>query len=296
MEWRRMKRRLGLVLLIGQCALIGQARPLQAEASAAPESTASAMCRIIDAAAARNDLPTPFLAKLIWRESRFRASALSPVGAQGIAQFMPGTAQERGLGDPFDPEQAIPEAARFLADLRKRFGNLGLAAAAYNGGPQRVTNWLGGSGSLPQETRQYVDAITGQPVDHWAAVARSGDAQKEDAPDGAHTPCLQVLARLQRPDVGTSSAGAAPPPLAPWGVQIAGSFSKAEALAMFNRSRSKLASVIGDLQPMVIGTRLRFRGSGAFYRVRLPSQSRVAAAQLCDRIHGAGGACIVLRT
>ena len=296
MVWRKKVRTLGLALLLGQGALLGQAPPLRAEARAAPDSTASAMCRIIDAAAARNDLPTPFLAKLIWRESRFRASALSPVGAQGVAQFMPGTAQERGLGDPFDPEQAIPEAARFLADLRKRFGNLGLAAAAYNGGPQRVTNWLGGSGELPPETKAYVDAITGQPVDHWAAVARGSDAEREETPDSTRTPCLQVLARLQRPEVGTSTAAAAPPPLAPWGVQIAGSFSKAEALAMFNRSRGKIASVIGDLQPMVIGTRLRFRGSGAFYRVRLPSQSRVAAAQLCDRIHSAGGACIVLRT
>jgi soluble lytic murein transglycosylase-like protein len=78
------------------------------------------------------------------------------VGAQGIAQFMPGTAQERGLADPFDPEQAIPAAASLLRDLSQRFGNLGLAAAAYNGGPNRVSAWLAGNGSLPAETQDYV--------------------------------------------------------------------------------------------------------------------------------------------
>ena len=50
---------------------------------------------------------------------------VSPAGAQGIAQFMPGTARERGLADPFDPEQAIPKAAEFIAHLSEQFGNLG---------------------------------------------------------------------------------------------------------------------------------------------------------------------------
>ena len=62
--------------------------------------------------------------------------------AQGIAQFMPGTADERGLLDPFNPVQALPKSAEFLAELRSEFGNLGLAAAAYNAGPRRVRDWL----------------------------------------------------------------------------------------------------------------------------------------------------------
>ena len=71
----------------------------------------------------------PFV-RLIWRESRFNPSAVSPKGAQGIAQFMPGTAGERGLLDPLNPVQALPKSAEFLAELRSQFGNLGLAAAA----------------------------------------------------------------------------------------------------------------------------------------------------------------------
>ena len=82
------------------------------------------ICRLIDGAALANRLPAEFLTRLIWRESSFRTGVVSPAGAQGIAQFMPGTAQQRGLADPFDPEQAIPKAAHLLAELRRRFGNL----------------------------------------------------------------------------------------------------------------------------------------------------------------------------
>jgi soluble lytic murein transglycosylase-like protein len=53
--------------------------------------------------------------------------------AQGIAQFMPGTAAERGLGEPFNAVEVLSKSAEFLVELRDQFGNLGLAAAAYNG-------------------------------------------------------------------------------------------------------------------------------------------------------------------
>ena len=55
---------------------------------------------------------------------------------------MPGTARWRGLADPFAPEVALQESARWLHELWSEFGNLGLAAAAYNAGPARVTQWL----------------------------------------------------------------------------------------------------------------------------------------------------------
>jgi soluble lytic murein transglycosylase-like protein len=88
--------------------------------------------------------------------------------AQGIAQFMPDTARERGLLDPFDPVQALPKAAEFLNELRNQFGNLGLAAAAYNAGSMRVQEWLAGTGNMPDETSTYVQAITGTSVEDWA--------------------------------------------------------------------------------------------------------------------------------
>ncbi|HEX8417647.1 MAG TPA: lytic transglycosylase domain-containing protein, partial [Methylobacterium sp.] len=145
------------------------------------ETVEQALCRLIEGSAKARGLPVPFLTRLIWRESSFRAGAVSPAGAQGIAQFMPGTARERGLSDPFDPEQAIPHAAHLLADLNRRFGNLGLAAAAYNGGPGRVSAWLAGTGGLPAETRAYVIGITGAPAEDW----RGGTDAAVSAPETA---------------------------------------------------------------------------------------------------------------
>ena len=84
--------------------------------------------------------------------------------------------------------------------------------------------------------------------------------------------------------------------LAPWGVQLAGNFLKERALASYGRVRQRHASLLGDVAPMIIGTRLRSRGTRAFYRVRIPAASRGAAGGICARLHKAGGACVVLRS
>jgi soluble lytic murein transglycosylase-like protein len=101
------------------------------------------ICQLVESAAAANGLPFEFFARVIWQESRFRSDAIGPMTrsgaqAQGIAQFMPLTAAERLVRNPLDPAQALPKSAEFLRDLRSKFGNLGLAAAAYNAGPGRV--------------------------------------------------------------------------------------------------------------------------------------------------------------
>jgi hypothetical protein len=265
----------------------------------ATETVEQALCRLIDGAAQSRRIPQDFLTKLIWRESSVRPHVISPAGAQGIAQFMPGTAQERGLANPFDPEQAIPKAAELIADLTDRFGNLGLAAAAYNGGPARVAAWLAGTGGLPAETRNYVIAVTGRSAEEWAADRKAeaeGQAQgqaKEQAEasaDASTQSCLQIVAVLRIP--GREAPVEAP--FAPWGVQLAGNFSKERALATFSRTSRAYASVLGSMQPMIIGTRLRYRGARTFYRVRAPAATRKEAEQLCARIRTAGGSCIVL--
>jgi hypothetical protein len=257
-------------------------------AAPAGETVEQALCRMIETAASSHTVPTGFLTRLIWRESSFRTGVTSPAGAQGVAQFMPGTAKERGLADPFDPEQAIPKAAEFIAELALQFGNLGLAAAAYNGGPARVASWLAGDGFLPAETRSYVFAITRRSAEDWAEAAK-GDAPAPEAGEDPQS-CLQLAALLRRP--GGDGPGEAP--FAPWGVQLAGNFSKDRALAAFGRARAAYESVIGEFRPMVIGTRLRYRGTRTFYRVRVPAQTRSAATELCGRIRKAGGSCIVL--
>ena len=125
------------------------------------------LCNTLFDSAQHNDLPVPFFANLIWQESRLRHNAVSPVGAQGIAQFMPRVAAAVGLTDPFDPRQALPASARLLHELRERFRNLGFAAAAYNAGVHRVSEWLLHGGKLPRETQTYVVRITGRSVDEW---------------------------------------------------------------------------------------------------------------------------------
>ncbi|MBV9065516.1 MAG: lytic transglycosylase domain-containing protein [Methylobacteriaceae bacterium] len=261
------------------------------------ETVGQALCRLIETSASSRHLPLEFFTRLIWRESSFRTGVVSPTGAQGVAQFMPRTAAARGLTDPFDPEQAIPASAAFLSDLLTQFGNFGLAAAAYNAGPTRLANWLDAKASLPQETRDYVRFITGRSVDDWAQDKAAGEEQQtRPAPPPAQTrSCLELAANLRRgvPAERVETVLAA---FAPWGVQLAGNFSKELALATFARARQRYAAIIGSLQPMIIGTRLRSRGTRAFYRIRLPAQSRAAADALCNRIHGVGGACVSLRT
>src|SRR5262249_31078357 len=101
------------------------------------------LCLMIESAARAQNLPLEFFARVIWQESRFQPGVVGPRTrsgdrAQGIAQFMPRAAAERGLLDPFDPVQALPKSAEFLRELADQFGNLGLAAAAYNAGPGRL--------------------------------------------------------------------------------------------------------------------------------------------------------------
>ena len=232
------------------------------------------VCGMIERAAAAQNLPVAYLTRLIWQESAFRSQAVSPKGAQGIAQFMPGTAAERGLADPFDPEQAIPKAAEFLADLRARFGNLGLAAAAYNGGPNRVAAWLAGTGGLPFETRNYVQVITRHAVEDWQDAK---EAEKIKLPEGS---CLQIAGRIVRDEPDQFARSAL---MAPWGVQIAGSFNRGAALAAYARARRSLSAVLSG-EPMILGRRAPGRGFARFWAVRAPAPSRAAAEALCAKI------------
>lgn len=251
------------------------------------ETAGEAACRIVETAARSNDIPAGLLTRLVWVESRFQADVTSPAGAEGIAQFMPETAAERGLADPFDTEQAIPRAAQLLADLARQFGNVGLAAAAYNAGASRVAGWLAGASGLPAQTRSYVLAVTGRSVDDWAADQREAVGAREPPQQQS---CVAITAALKAEE----HAGSAPP--APWGVQLAGNFSKGIALASFERARRRYSGLIGDLAPMVIGTVLRSRGTRRFYRVLVPASSRAEADQICRSIEAGGGACVALKT
>lgn len=151
-----------------------ETKDLSVGSEAVPQATAPVQelpkknfCSALKEAAESSSIPIGFFARLLWQESRFRSSEVSSAGAQGVAQFMPGTAAEVGLDDPFDPFKALPASAKFLRKLHDEFGNLGLAAAAYNAGSGRIRKWLSGRGALPRETRDYVRIITGNAAENW---------------------------------------------------------------------------------------------------------------------------------
>ena len=142
------------------------------------------VCDAVSQAVQSTNLPAPFFIRLLYQESGFKPGIVSHAGAQGIAQFMPETAQRMGLQNPFDPVQAIPAAAHFLRNLVDKFGNIGLAAAAYNAGPGRIEHWLARKSSLPHETQGYVKIITGVPAEHWKGATNVATATRlpEEAP------------------------------------------------------------------------------------------------------------------
>jgi len=267
--------------------------------SAKESDAREAMCLMIESAASANGLPLEFFARVIWQESRFQPDAVGPVTrngqrAQGVAQFMPGTASERRLLDPFDPVQALPKSAEFLRELRDQFGNLGLAAAAYNAGPRRVQEWLAGSGYMPSETRNYVSAITGTSVDDWAAAGKSGTIKEQQKPAGCRD-LMALLKRAPNPFVAELEQRVKLGADAPWGVQLAAGFSRDKALAMYARSMKRLSAVIGERDPSLLSSVFRSRGTRTFYQVRVGADTRDAANDMCGKIKKAGQACIVLK-
>lgn len=250
------------------------------------EWTTERICRTIATAARANGLPRDFFARLIWTESRFDIAALSPKGAQGIAQFMPATAEERGLADPYDPAGALPASAALLADLKRKFGNYGLAAAAYNAGSGRVSRWLKGNSSLPFETQDYVAGITGRLADSF----RVRDAKVPERPLKEGQDFMKACRDL--PILKTRFRALAQGPRTPWGVQVAGHFSRDRAMRSWTRVRTRLGIIVSDMEPALYRQPTP-RGMKSKWTVRLGTKTRIGAIRLCNQIRGAGGFCIV---
>jgi Transglycosylase SLT domain len=265
----------------------GKSAPAKSASSQAP--TADDVCHAIEQDAALNGLPVEFFARVIWQESRFNAQAISPKGAEGIAQFMPATADFRGLADPFDPIAALREAASYLGDLRKQFGNLGLAAAAYNAGPGRVSAWRDGRGGLPGETRNYVAVITGWTVDDWASPS---PPKMPDTTIPQGVPCTRLANLiLAKPQEAQRIAAYVPK----WGAQLTAGLSEGGAWAVYRMLQKRYAALIGDSEPIVLRARIPGMGSAARYIIRIADDDRAPLDKLCSKLVGAGGACVVLR-
>lgn len=247
-----------MLIFCGATLLIAAVGSWPGAVSAQPDREAAAtirhlICRMVDGAAAANRLPSGFLTRVIWQESRFRSDARSRAGAEGVAQFMPQTAAERGLADPTDPEQAIGKAARFLAELTARYGNLGLAAAAYNAGQGRLAKWLQGQAELPAETRLYVAAVTGREAEAWRHHAAA-----TAAPTASLEPCVAVTEELARSEPVRTAAAPAPA----WVVRLDGNLSRAAGL-LASVPRPRHAALVTTSQASVDALCASIRTLGA---------------------------------
>ena len=251
-----------------------------ASRATASETVIDSVCLLIESAALANGLPVSFFTRLIGQESSFRPRVEGPVTrngqrAQGIAQFMPATAAERGLLDPLDPVQALPRSAEFLKELRVRFGNIGLAAAAYNAGPKRVEAFIAG-GSLPFETRAYVIAITGHPIEAWKSAGALATALEPPADQG----CRAVRAMLEQPRsryVEALEARVDEGVFKAWGVQLSAGFSRTRALVQYARADQRFGAAFAGKDPMIVRSLLRSRGTRFFYQVRVGADTRAEA-------------------
>jgi len=251
--------------------------------------TADDICRALEQDAAENQLPVEFFARVIWQESRFNAQAVSRKGAEGIAQFMPATADYRGLSDPFDPIEALKNSASYLHDLEQKFGNLGLAAAAYNAGPGRVAAFLGNNRPLPDETRNYVAIITGWTADEWASPSPPKTAETT-IPQGV--PCTRLANLILAPKAEARRMAAYVPR---WGAQLTANWSESKAWAIYRTIQKNYASLIGDREPIVVRSRGIGLGSALRYNIRIADDDRRYLEKFCNKLIVAGGACVVLR-
>ncbi|WFP77780.1 lytic transglycosylase domain-containing protein [Mesorhizobium sp. WSM4906] len=282
---RLLKAALILLCWLG-CA--GQALADPPQSRSAAKRLINRVCDLIETEAGKNGLPQDFFARLIWKESRFDPNAVSPVGAEGIAQFMPGTAKLRGLADPFDIEQAIPASAKYLAEMKVGYGNLGLAAAAYNAGENRVSRWLDSGGFLPMETESYVFDIMGEPVDKFSDTAYGGTIQPLDPKTSFAVACRRL------PVIMSETVAMASINVKPWGVQVAGNFRRSAAIGQWLRVRGRFPALLASHDPVVSRVRTPI-GRRGIYAVRIGADSRAEADGICGKLHIVGGACVVMR-
>lgn len=276
----------GLLFLQAALAPAAQADPPRAHS--AQSKLIGRICDLIETHADRNGLPRDFFARLIWKESRFDPNAVSPAGAEGIAQFMPGTAKMRGLANSLDIDQAIPASAKYLAEMKAGYGNLGLAAAAYNAGETRVSRWLSSGGFLPMETESYVFDVMGEPADKFTDTSYAGIARPLDAKARFAVACRRL------PVIMSTTVAMASVNIKPWGVQVAGNFRRSAAVNQWLRARSRFPALLSGYDPVVSRVRTPI-GRRGIYAVRIGADSLVAANAICQKLRGSGGSCIVKR-
>ena len=243
------------------------------------------VCTAIEDAAQAHRLDPGYFARLLWQESLFDAAAISPAGAQGIAQFMPGTAELRGLDDPFNPASAILASAAYLRELADRFGNEGLAAAAYNSGESRTSDFVTRDRTLPAETRSYVQIITGHSARAW----------RDDTPSEVDYRLSREasFAEACRLQATTRTVKSFKPKIPPWGVVVAAGRRRPTVEMFVDRVRRSHGGIIGDRSIEISDGRLPGLRNASRLVARIVTPTRDEALQLCRRLQQANAFCTV---
>jgi len=154
-----MRSRLAAAVFVGALLLTSPVfagtSPLAANGFPAP--VPQYLASIINSAAAKYGVDPNLIAAMAFRESAFNASAVSSRGAQGIMQLMPRTAKGLGVKDAFNVEESVFGGTKYIKSLLDRFhGNVDVALAAYNAGPELVAK---AGPAATQEAVDYVAAI-----------------------------------------------------------------------------------------------------------------------------------------
>ncbi|MBN9887658.1 lytic transglycosylase domain-containing protein [Pelagibaca abyssi] len=253
-----------------------------------PSQTVFDTCQAIERFALRHGVDPGFFARLLWQESRFDPNARSHANAQGIAQFIPSTAALRGLTDAYNPAEAMEYSAEYLGELRRRYGNHGLAAVAYNGGERRADALVASGASLPRETVNYVRIITGLPAETWAeAPPETHDFSLQ--PGKPFAPSCHALARDRR----LTAYPAPVPDLKRWGVQLAFGTTKARALEQYRARTRRCAALVAGEEPDLVWQKSRASPKGGYWMARIGRDDRDTAWRYCTKLKAQGCVCAV---
>ncbi len=248
-------------------------------------------CQAIRTFADHFGLNRGFFARLIWQESRFDPNALSRANAMGIAQFIRSTADLRGLEDPYNPAAALEHSAQYLAELTERYGNHGLAAAAYNGGEGRVNRFFEGGG-FASETINYVNIITGHSVQDWKEEPYPTADYRLDGDTEFMAACVAMAATGRFTPQKTL-----PPPLKPWAVRVAWGASRDRAMAAYRTNTAPAAcrAILAPEKLDLVEIPNRLRGRPPYFMAHIGRDTRQQAGRLCRELATAGCTCRVYR-
>ena len=215
-------------------------------------------CGAIQLFAWREQLPAGYFARLIWQESRF------------------------------DPSEALAKSAEYLRFLADKFGNLGLAAVAYNGGEGRAAGYVKGAGYLPAETRFYVEIITGRDPDAWLAEV----PPDVDYAIARNQPFIEACVKMAEAEQ-VPSLDRQPSEWKPWGVLLAQNFSQGVVIRRFERVQASYPKLLGNEKLMLLMARNPNFGPRLRHFAMIGRDNRADADALCAKLQAAGGACIV---